>query len=152
MFQRYASRALDASAELQSEFLQGSSALWGGDLRAAESFLARALGSGATLEEADRPYGVNAVVSARTNDSLRRWVAGSPDDARPLVSAAGRRGRASRVSRARADRARVVTSRPSRARSGKPTSEVAATTTSGRAGAADGTSEAPAAAVRSRPW
>jgi hypothetical protein len=75
------SERLDASAVLEASFLRGGLALWSGDLDAAESFLAKAVSSPVALEEADRPYGVNPVVAARSFEGLRRWVRADPDGA-----------------------------------------------------------------------
>jgi DNA-binding winged helix-turn-helix (wHTH) protein/tetratricopeptide (TPR) repeat protein len=73
---------LGPSAVLQSDFMRGAVALWSGNLDAAESLLAGALSSSASLEEADRPYGVNPVVSARSFEGLRRWIVGDSAGAR----------------------------------------------------------------------
>jgi hypothetical protein len=85
------------SAALQSSFLNGSLALWRGNLSAAESLLARALASPVTVEEADRPYGVNPVVASRSFEGLRRWVVGDPRGAgtvqQEAVALAERHGR-----------------------------------------------------------
>jgi len=67
---------LDASAALQYHAVRGAAAVWFGSLVDAESLLARALASPVSLEAADRPYGVNPVVAARSFEGLRRWVAG----------------------------------------------------------------------------
>jgi len=75
---------LDASAVLQGSFMQGAIALWRSNLAAAEGLLARALTSPVPLEEADRPYGVNPVVGARSFEGLRRWIAGDPAGARAV--------------------------------------------------------------------
>jgi DNA-binding winged helix-turn-helix (wHTH) protein len=72
---------LDTSAALQAACLRGVAAVWSGDLVAAEPFLAKALLSPAGLEEADRPYGVNPVIAARSHEGLRRWVRGDPEGA-----------------------------------------------------------------------
>jgi hypothetical protein len=53
----------------------------GGNLDAAEPFRQR-LSSSVSPEEADRPYGVNPLVAARSFESLRRWVRAEPDRAR----------------------------------------------------------------------
>jgi hypothetical protein len=58
--------------------------LWGGDLDAAEPFLATVLSSSLSPEEADRLYGVNPLVAARSFESLRRWVCAEPDRARAV--------------------------------------------------------------------
>jgi tetratricopeptide (TPR) repeat protein len=76
------SERLDASAVLQSCFMRGAIAFWTGDLRAAEALLAQALASPASLEEADRPYGVNPVVATRTFAALRHFIAGDLPGAR----------------------------------------------------------------------
>jgi DNA-binding winged helix-turn-helix (wHTH) protein len=78
------SERLDASAALQAAFLRGTIAVWSGDLVAAGPFLAKALSSPVGLEEADRPYGVNPVVAARSHEGLRRWVRGDPERARAV--------------------------------------------------------------------
>ena len=67
---------LDASAALQYHAVRGAAAVWFGSLADAESHLSRALTSPVSLEEADRPYGVNPVVAARSFDGVRRWVIG----------------------------------------------------------------------------
>ena len=74
----------DLPAALQSSFLNGELSLWRGKLRTAESLLASALASPVTLEEADRPYGVNPVVAARSFEGLRRWAIGDPVGARTV--------------------------------------------------------------------
>jgi hypothetical protein len=66
----------DVSATLQSSFLNGALALWRGKLQTAETLLSSALASRVTVDEADRPYGVNPVVAARSFEGLRRWVVG----------------------------------------------------------------------------
>jgi len=76
------SESLDASAAVQSDFMRGAVALWSGNLSAAEPLLARALASPVSLEEADRPYGVNPIVAARSFEGLRRYVVGDPVGAR----------------------------------------------------------------------
>ena len=73
---------LDPSAVVEASFLRGGVALWGGDLDAAEPFLAEALSSSVSPEEADRLYGVNPLVAARSFESLRRWMRAEPDRAR----------------------------------------------------------------------
>jgi DNA-binding winged helix-turn-helix (wHTH) protein len=78
------SARLSASAALQCRFLRGAAALWRGNLAVAQTFLAQALASPATLEEADRPYGVNPVVAARSFEGLRRWVTGNAAGARSI--------------------------------------------------------------------
>jgi DNA-binding winged helix-turn-helix (wHTH) protein len=75
---------LDGSAALQAACLRGVTAVWSGDLVAAETMLAKALSSPAGLEEADRPYGVNPAVTARSHEALRRWVRGDPEGARAV--------------------------------------------------------------------
>jgi hypothetical protein len=91
------SEHLGTSAALQAANLRGVIAVWSGDLVAAEPFLAKALASPAGLEEADRPYGVNPVVAARSHEGLRRWVRGDPEGARAVrgeaVELADRLGR-----------------------------------------------------------
>ena len=78
------SEQLDPSAVLEASFLRGGVSLWGGDLDAAEPFLAKALSSPVSPEEADRPYGVNPLVAARSFESLRRWARAEPDRARAV--------------------------------------------------------------------
>jgi DNA-binding winged helix-turn-helix (wHTH) protein len=75
---------LGASASLQYHFLRGAAALWAGNLSVAEPLLAGALSSPVSLEEADRPYGVNPVVAARSFEGLRRWLRGDPAGAREV--------------------------------------------------------------------
>lgn len=58
--------------------------MWGGDLDAAEPFLAKVLSSSVSPEEADRLYGVNPLVAARSFESLRRWMCAEPDRARAV--------------------------------------------------------------------
>jgi DNA-binding winged helix-turn-helix (wHTH) protein len=79
---------LDASAVLEACFLRGAAAVWSGDLHTAEPFLAKALSSPVRPEEADRPYGVNPVVAARSFEGLRRWVRGEPERARTVQAEA----------------------------------------------------------------
>jgi tetratricopeptide (TPR) repeat protein len=79
---------LGASAALQCHFLRGAAALWRGNLAAAKPLLAQALASPATLEEADRPYGVNPVVAARSFEGLRRWLTGDAEGARSIQAEA----------------------------------------------------------------
>jgi tetratricopeptide (TPR) repeat protein len=69
---------------LQGAFMQGAIAVWKGDLSAAEPLLARALASPVSLEDADRPYGVNPLVAARSLEGVRRWLAGDPAGARAV--------------------------------------------------------------------
>ena len=76
------SEQLNPSAVVEASFLRGGVSLWGGDLDAAEPFLAKALSSSVRPEEADRLYGVNPLVAARSFESLRRWVRAEPDRAR----------------------------------------------------------------------
>jgi DNA-binding winged helix-turn-helix (wHTH) protein/tetratricopeptide (TPR) repeat protein len=75
------SERLDPSAVLEASFLRGGVALWSGDLAAAEAFLAQALASSVDPAEADRPYGVNPVVAARSFEALRRWLRGETERA-----------------------------------------------------------------------
>jgi DNA-binding winged helix-turn-helix (wHTH) protein len=88
---------LDRSAALQAGFLRGAAALWRGELAGAESLLAGALSLPVSLDEADRPYGVNPLVAARSFEGLRRWVTADPDGARAIhqeaLSLAERHGR-----------------------------------------------------------
>jgi hypothetical protein len=95
---------LDASAVLQSCFMRGAVALWRGDLGAAGPLLARALASPVALEEADRPYGVNPVVAARSFEGLRRWLGGDSAGARAVqqeaLALAERNGRPFTVAQA----------------------------------------------------
>jgi DNA-binding winged helix-turn-helix (wHTH) protein len=74
----------DLSATLQSSFLRGALALWKGDLKTAEALLSSALASPVTVDGADRPYGVNPVVAARSFEGLRRWAVGDPLAARAV--------------------------------------------------------------------
>ncbi len=76
------SERLDTSAVLETSFLRGAVLVWRGDLDAAEPLLAKALASPTALDEADRLYGVNPVVAARSFEGLRRWVRAEPDRAR----------------------------------------------------------------------
>jgi hypothetical protein len=78
------SERLDASALLEASFLRGGVSLWSGDLDAAEPLLATALSSPVRPEEADRPYGVNPAVGARSFEAVHRWVRGDPDRAAAL--------------------------------------------------------------------
>ena len=81
---RSSSERPDPSAVLQSSFLQGESPCgeatwtprslsWPGRWRRRSA-----------LEEADRPYGVNPVVAARSFEGLRRWLVGDPVGARAV--------------------------------------------------------------------
>ena len=76
--------SLDASASLQCSFLRGATALWAGDLSEAKSLLAGALTSPISLAKAERPYGVNPVVAARSFEGLRRWLTGDATEARAM--------------------------------------------------------------------
>src|SRR5262252_7344803 len=82
------SARLGASAALQCHFLRGATAVWRGNLAAAKPLLTQALASPATLEEADRPYGVNPVVAARSFEGLRRWLTGDAEGARSIQAEA----------------------------------------------------------------
>jgi hypothetical protein len=73
---------VDLPAVLQATFLNGALALWRGQLKIAQARLSSALASPVAIEEADRPYGVNPVVAARSFEALRRWVVGDPVAAR----------------------------------------------------------------------
>jgi DNA-binding winged helix-turn-helix (wHTH) protein len=75
---------LGPSAVLQNDFLRGAVALWGGKLNAAESLLGGVLSSPASLEDGDRPYGVNPMVAARSFEGLRRWIVGDSAGARAV--------------------------------------------------------------------
>jgi DNA-binding winged helix-turn-helix (wHTH) protein len=75
---------LGPSAVLQNDFLRGAVALWGGKLIAAESLLGGVLSSPASLEDEDRPYGVNPMVAARSFEGLRRWIVGDSAGARAV--------------------------------------------------------------------
>jgi DNA-binding winged helix-turn-helix (wHTH) protein len=75
---------LGPSAVLQNDFLRGGVALWGGKLIAAESLLSGVLSSPASLEDGDRPYGVNPMVAARSFEGLRRWIVGDSAGARAV--------------------------------------------------------------------
>jgi hypothetical protein len=79
---------LGASAVLEASFLRGGVAVWSGNLDAAGSFLATAIASPVEPEEADRPYGVNPAVAARSFESLRRWVRAEPEGARIMQKGA----------------------------------------------------------------
>jgi len=79
---------LGPSAALQGHFLRGSVALWRGRLDAAAPLLAQALATSATLEDADRPYGVNPIVGARSFEGLRRWLIGDAVGARSIQAEA----------------------------------------------------------------
>jgi tetratricopeptide (TPR) repeat protein len=76
------SEQLNPSAVVEASFLRAGVALWGGDLDVAEPFLAKALSSSVSPDEADRLYGVNPLVAARSFESLRRWVRAEADRAR----------------------------------------------------------------------
>jgi len=78
------SERLDESAALVSCFMRGAIALWSGNLSAAARLLARALASPTSLNEAERPYGVNPVIAARSFEGLRRWMVGDPIGARAV--------------------------------------------------------------------
>jgi hypothetical protein len=78
------SEGLDPSAVLEASFLRGTLSLWSCDLDTAAALLARALSSPARPEEADRPYGVNPAVAARSFEALRRWIRDEPDRARAV--------------------------------------------------------------------
>jgi DNA-binding winged helix-turn-helix (wHTH) protein/tetratricopeptide (TPR) repeat protein len=103
---------LDESATLQAFFLRGAVALWRGRLNVAEVLLGRALSSPDDLEEADRPYGVNPVVAARSFEGLRRWAIGDPMGARAIqeeaLSLAERHGRPFTLAQAQTFRATVL--------------------------------------------
>lgn len=75
---------LGASASLETAFIRGAIAVFKGELGAAESLLAPALASPVSLEDAERPYGVNPLVAARSFEGLRRWVAGDVAGARAV--------------------------------------------------------------------
>jgi len=75
---------LDHSAALQAGFLRGAVALWRGQLGAAESLLGEARSLPVSLDEAERPYGVNPLVAVRSFEGLRRWVTGDPSGARAI--------------------------------------------------------------------
>jgi tetratricopeptide (TPR) repeat protein len=78
------SERLGPSAVLEASFLRGAAAVWSARLDVAETFLARALSSPVALDQADRPYGVNPVVGARSFESLRRWTRAEPDRAQVM--------------------------------------------------------------------
>ena len=88
---------LDRSAALQACFLRGAVALWRGDLSAAGSLLGEALSLPVSLDEAERPYGVNPLVAIRSFEGLRRWVSGDQAGALTIqqeaLSLAERHGR-----------------------------------------------------------
>ncbi|HYB40629.1 MAG TPA: hypothetical protein VEL75_02605, partial [Candidatus Methylomirabilis sp.] len=75
---------LDASAVVQACYVRGAASLWRASLGTAESLLARAQASLTSLEDADRPYGVNPAVGTRSFESLRRWLAGDVAGARAV--------------------------------------------------------------------
>jgi DNA-binding winged helix-turn-helix (wHTH) protein/tetratricopeptide (TPR) repeat protein len=106
------SERVDVSAVLQCHFLRGSAALWQGNLEAAKHLLAQALASPATLEEADRPYGVNPVVAARSFEGLRRWIIDDAAGARSIqaeaMELAERYGRPFTIAQAATLAARVL--------------------------------------------
>ena len=88
---------LDRSATLQGCFLRGAVALWRGDLTAAERLLGEGLSLPVTLDQAERPYGVNPLVAIRSFEGLRRWAIGDSAGARAIhheaLSLAERHGR-----------------------------------------------------------
>jgi DNA-binding winged helix-turn-helix (wHTH) protein/tetratricopeptide (TPR) repeat protein len=114
---------LDRSAALQANFLRGAVALWRGRLTAAERLLACALSSRDDLEEAERPYGVNPVVGARSFEGLRRWAIGDALGARVVqeeaLSLAERHGRPFTLAQARTFRATVLALEESWAEAGR---------------------------------
>src|SRR5262249_31774455 len=98
------SKRLGASAALQHHFLRGAMAVWLGHLADAESHLTKALRSSVSLEEADRPYGANPLVAARSFEGLRRWATGDAAAARVIqkeaVALAEQQGRPFTVAQA----------------------------------------------------
>ena len=88
---------LDPSAALQACFLRGAVALWRGELSAAGRLLGDALSLPVSLDEAERPYGVNPLVAIRSFEGLRRWATGDQAGARAIheeaLSLAERHGR-----------------------------------------------------------
>src|SRR5262250_156111 len=106
------SARLGASAALQCHFLRGATAVWRGNLAVAKPLLAQALASPATLEEADRPYGVNPVVAARSFEGLRRWLTGDAEGARSIqaeaMTLAEQHGRPFTIAQAATFAARVL--------------------------------------------
>jgi predicted ATPase len=78
------SEQLDASAALQYHVLRGATALWLGRVAEAESQLSKALESSVSLAEAERSYGANPVVAARSYEALRRWAIGDAAAAQAL--------------------------------------------------------------------
>jgi hypothetical protein len=88
---------LDRSAALQASFLRGAVALWRGQLGVAGRLLREALALPVSFEEAERPYGVNPLVAARSFEGLRRWMTGDLTGARAIhqegVTLAERNGR-----------------------------------------------------------
>ncbi|HEU4438971.1 MAG TPA: hypothetical protein VFT36_06955, partial [Methylomirabilota bacterium] len=103
---------LDEPAALQAYFLRGAVALWRGELDRAQPLLAGALALPTTVEEAERPYGVNPVVAARSFEGLRRWIVGDPAGARSVqeeaVAIAERHGRPFTLAQALTFRATVL--------------------------------------------
>jgi DNA-binding winged helix-turn-helix (wHTH) protein/tetratricopeptide (TPR) repeat protein len=79
---------LGKSAPIEACFLRGGSALWKGDLRTAATFLGRAMTLPGSLADANRPYGVNPVVAARSYEGLRRWVTGDVAGAHAVLQEA----------------------------------------------------------------
>jgi DNA-binding winged helix-turn-helix (wHTH) protein/tetratricopeptide (TPR) repeat protein len=75
---------LDPSAALEYHFLLGALEVWKGALTVGKALLARALSSPVAIEDADRPYGVNPVVAARSFEGLRRWTVGDRSGARAV--------------------------------------------------------------------
>ena len=103
---------LDEAAALQAYFLRGSVALWMGQLGRAQPLLARALAHPDTVDEAERPYGANPVVAARSFEGLRRWLVGDPVGARAVqqeaLDFAQRHGRPFTLAQALTFRATVL--------------------------------------------
>jgi tetratricopeptide (TPR) repeat protein len=103
---------LDETAALQAYFLRGSVAVWRGQLRTAQSLLASALTLPTPVEAAERPYGVNPVVAARSFEGLRRWLVGDPAGARSVqeeaIAIAERHGRPFTLAQALTFRATVL--------------------------------------------
>jgi len=103
---------LDTSAVVEAAFLRGGVALWSGDLDAAGAALAIALSSPVEPNQAERPYGVNPLVAARSFEALLRWVRADPDRAHAAqeqaVALAERIGRPFTIAHAAAFRARLL--------------------------------------------
>jgi hypothetical protein len=78
------SEGLETSAVLRAHYMSGAAALWSSNLRAARQPLGRVLSSSAAPEEADTPFGVDIVITARSLEGLRLWFVNDPDRARTV--------------------------------------------------------------------